>query len=71
MQSQIIKLNDKARQIIMTYIVEKFRQWFCKHELKYEEKYVEYEGLMGSHSGTKVYVQCKKCGYHKSYWKWQ
>lgn len=49
----------------MRTIVNYIRQIFCKHEWIYKEKHCEYEFK----NGTKVYMRCKKCGYHAKHWK--
>lgn len=49
----------------MRTIVNYFRQVFCKHDWLIEE------GRVDSYMriGAKVYMRCKKCGYHQSHWK--
>lgn len=61
----------------MVWLVNYLRQVFCKHEFKYEEKtYIVrpiylLNGMVGEkHTNTQVYQICMKCGYHKSYWKY-
>lgn len=49
----------------MRWIVNYFRQTFCNHKWLIEEATVgHFDG-----TGTKVYMRCKKCGYHKKHWK--
>jgi len=54
----------------MKWLINYFKECFCNHDFNYEEKYyVEKSDFCGSREGDKVSVTCKKCGYHKSYWK--
>ena len=48
---------------IINYIKELF---FCKHDFLVEEEHV----TEAHREGTKVYMRCKKCGYHKKHWKY-
>jgi len=50
----------------MRYLINYLRQAFCKHDFEYHEKegVTDYKGV-----GTKVYMRCKKCGYHQNHWK--
>ena len=55
----------------MRTLIEYIRQIFCKHDYLIEEKIVEYEDSFGGYKkGYKVYMRCKKCGYHHSHWKY-
>lgn len=49
----------------MRHLINYLTQLFCKHEFDVEEKYVTSEFK----DGTKIYMRCKKCGYHQSHWK--
>lgn len=49
----------------MRAIINYIRQVFCKHDFVVEEQYTDFEVK----SGTRVYMRCKKCGYHTSHWK--
>lgn len=51
----------------MKYLIDYIRQIFCKHDWQIEEGRVD--GGQWLKSGTKVYMRCKKCGYHKNHWK--
>lgn len=54
----------------MTYIINYIRRMFCKHEFQYDEKHsTHYIDDKITRQGTKVSRTCKKCGWHKSYWK--
>ena len=53
--------------IIMRTIVNYIRQIFCKHDWITEENYVR-DDMRGD--GTKIYMRCKKCGYHTKHWKY-
>lgn len=55
----------------MRYIIDYIRQIFCKHDWLIEEmpcQITDYEGKI-MRTGEKVYMRCKKCGYHKRHWK--
>jgi len=56
----------------MRWIVNYFRQVFCKHEWYTEEKEVIISNpFLGSKSNNRrVYMRCTKCGYHKKHWKY-
>jgi hypothetical protein len=49
----------------MKYIVNYIRQLFCKHDWLTEESKVDHE----CGTATRVYMRCKKCGYHQKHWK--
>lgn len=54
----------------MRTIMQYLRQCFCKHELEFDEVIItQYDFYNRSFERTKVSQTCKKCGYHKSYWK--
>lgn len=57
----------------MKKLIEYFKILFCNHELLFEEcngiLRDEYDYDCIVKSGKKVSQTCKKCGYHKSYWK--
>ena len=50
----------------MRFIVNYIRQVFCKHDWLIEEKFTD----SNLKRGTKVYMRCKKCGYHQKHWKY-
>lgn len=50
----------------MRHLFQYFRQVFCKHEFEISEKHVTTNNYT---EGTKVYLYCKKCGYHSNHWK--
>lgn len=60
----------------MRRIINYIRQCFCKHDY-YVDEMVEQKGFLWNITqGTiqpnmkvKVYVYCKRCGYHTNYWK--
>lgn len=54
----------------MRWLINYIRSCFCKHDLKFEEEWCERKSDLGDRCGDKVSVTCKKCGYHKSYWKY-
>lgn len=51
----------------MRWFINYIRQCFCKHEFDTEE----YNAYRSFHHANdiKVITTCKKCTYHKSYWK--
>jgi hypothetical protein len=53
----------------MRRIVNYFRQTFCKHDWIIEEKIIKLEGLLYDKNSERVYMRCKKCGYHQKHWK--
>jgi len=53
----------------MRYIANYFRQVFCKHRWAIEEVHHELNGPIIKRSGIKIFMHCRKCEYHKSYWK--
>jgi hypothetical protein len=54
----------------MRFLANYIRQVFCKHDFEKEEVYSTCRwGEEIIQSGTKVSLFCKKCGYHKSFWK--
>ena len=53
----------------MRTIVDYFRQVFCKHDWLIEEGKVSKKTDFETKDGWMVYMRCKKCGYHKSHWK--
>jgi hypothetical protein len=56
----------------MRRLIEYFRQSFCKHDWEKEETIIgSYVSDFGSKENCpKVSLYCKKCGHHKSYWKY-
>jgi len=53
----------------MRYIINYFRQVFCKHDFLVEEGTVRHHELEGGGTAQKIYMRCKKCGYYKKHWK--
>ena len=54
----------------MRWLVNYFRQAFCRHEWEYAEIWKKlHDGYRVIHEGMYVSVTCENCGYHKSYWK--
>jgi hypothetical protein len=54
----------------MRFLFNYFRQAFCKHDWLVDEKIAEITSDFGDEKkGIKVYMRCKKCGYHTSHWK--
>lgn len=55
----------------MRSLIHYIRSCFCKHEFFYDEHRIIEEILWEQKTiGVKVSATCKKCGYHKSYWKY-
>jgi rubredoxin len=50
----------------MRTIIWYLRSMFCKHEFSIEEGYLD-SGICGQ--GTRIYMRCKKCGFHMKHWK--
>lgn len=56
----------------MRWIINYLRSCFCKHDWEKEEIIIDnYKDEWGGSKTNwpKVSATCKKCGYHKSYWK--
>ena len=54
----------------MRWLIWYIRSCFCKHEFKLEENCAEYKWYNGGNqSGKMISATCSKCGYHRSYWK--
>lgn len=54
----------------MRWLINYFRECFCKHDWHIEELQANLRNFLGDKaSGTRVYMRCNKCGYHKSHWK--
>ena len=55
----------------MRTIINYIRQIFCKHDFIVNEGYCESNNDITGWvcKGTKVYMRCKKCGWHTSHWK--
>jgi len=55
----------------MRWLVNYLRSVFCKHDWEKENGSYQITSDSGHvrRSGMKVSATCKKCGWHKSYWK--
>ena len=54
----------------MKWLINYLRQTFCKHDFEYEDHHVTVnDSFLGTKQGIKVYMRCKKCGYHSNHWK--
>ena len=62
-----MRLNK--RYVIMREIINYLRQCFCKHDWIVEEKFIESHGVFTEKQDVKIYMRCKKCGYHTKHWK--
>lgn len=70
MVEKIVVLVYGAWKINMRYIIWWFRSLFCNHNWKFEESdYEKHENDFLVRAGTIVSATCKKCGWHRSYWK--
>ena len=49
----------------MRWLVNYLRQIFCQHDWYIEEWRMKTD----FRQGQKVYMRCKKCGYHTRHWK--
>lgn len=73
----INKDNDKTNKVQrgasdrMRYIVWTIISSICKHSWEYEEVDAEQNNIYGikTKEGIKVSATCKKCGWHRKYWK--
>ena len=55
----------------MIWLMNYFRQVFCKHEYTYDETEVTVTTSgYGKKQGLKISMLCKKCGYHRNTWKY-
>jgi hypothetical protein len=56
----------------MRWLIDYLRQSFCKHEWLIEEEYFKETDTLFKkrYNIPKVYMRCKKCGYHKNHWKY-
>lgn len=54
----------------MRNIINYIRSLFCKHEFTFEEDYYTFKNEYKTRDGMKISQLCKKCGYHKSFWKY-
>jgi hypothetical protein len=52
---------------MLRWFINYLRECFCKHDFNVEEMNVT---LFGDLTNVKVYMRCKKCGYHKKHKKW-
>lgn len=55
----------------MRTIINYLRSLWCTHEFEYDEIHYQTFGYNDEiiKQGMKVSRTCKKCGWHKSYWK--
>jgi len=54
----------------MRWLIEYIRSLFCKHDFEYENIEASSSSDFHFREGVKVSRTCRKCGYHKSYWKY-
>lgn len=66
------KNKDYLKKVFMRTIINYFRSLWCTHDFKYEETQYTKWGYDNEviRAGPKVSRTCKKCGWHKSYWKY-
>lgn len=55
----------------MRYLIWVIKSAFCNHDWHYEEKFSKIVDSEGDiyRQGEKVSATCKKCGWHRTYWK--
>jgi hypothetical protein len=56
----------------MRWLIWYIRSCFCKHVFKYDEvsKATRTYGAGAFQNGPMISATCSKCGYHRSYWKY-
>lgn len=54
----------------MRTIINYIKTLLCKHDWLISEGFVTKEKYGYSAAGIRVSMCCKKCGYHKSFWKY-
>jgi len=54
----------------MRILINYFRECFCKHDFEREQCKIVENISDVRREGMKVSATCKKCGFHKSYWKY-
>lgn len=54
----------------MRWLMNYLRQTFCKHEFDKTEEFCNYAGEFRDQSGPKVSLLCRKCGYHRCFWRY-
>ena len=53
----------------MKEIINYLRQCLCKHDWDIKEKYMRTEKLTYDRNSERIYMRCKKCGYHPKHWE--
>ncbi len=55
----------------MRYIIWTIRSAFCKHDWDYDEQFSKVCDVYDNTTkqGVRVSATCKKCGWHRNYWK--
>ena len=55
----------------MMHLIWYLRSAFCRHDWDYQESHMREYGNYSSltREGIKVSATCKKCGWHRKYWK--
>lgn len=54
----------------MRWLIWYIRSWFCKHDWEREERRFISDGEFRHKEGVRVSATCKKCIWHRSYWKY-
>jgi RNase P subunit RPR2 len=57
---------------MLRWLIWQIGSAFCRHDFTYEEVYAQNLGSNNDviKQGDKVSRTCKKCGWHKTYWKY-
>jgi hypothetical protein len=53
----------------MRWLANYLRQCLCRHDFEAEEMWFEHRSPYMTRTGFKVSQTCKRCGYHRAYWK--
>jgi hypothetical protein len=54
----------------MRWLINYLLECFCIHDFEItEQKFDIKDYYAGISNNTRVYMRCKKCGYHKKHWK--
>ena len=56
----------------MKNLIHYIQSLFCKHDYHVEEQYcTQTNNNIIVKQGEKVYMRCKKCGFHINHWKYK
>lgn len=54
----------------MRWLIWYIRSLFCSHEFEREQMMAKTTTEIRTIQGFRVSATCKKCGWHRSYWKY-